>query len=694
VPLMIVHESGDGSMKITRRLPVFAKFYILAWIILFGSTIAVLGQTESAAGRVAISKEAMATTAHPLATQAAIEMLHKGGNAIDAAVAAAFAIGVVEPDGSGLGGGGGMVIYLAKEKKSVYINYYQRASEKINEINYNPASDNRSAKAILVPGTVAGLTMALERYGTLPLATVLEPAIRYAGEGFPIDETLGKIILDNAEFLQKYPQTAATFLREGFPLTQGDTVLQPDLANTLRAIAANGRAGFYEGPVAQTIVNDVVQNGGMVTLNDFKNYQAVISEPLHGKYRDFDILSADAPQSGSSILEGLNILENADLKSMGHYANSTETMHLMAEAIRRVYADRSAFLDDPQFEYVPVKGLISKDYARNRYDDIDRNIVSPSDYRKTKAGNPFGADGSNAPQRSGNSRVSEDKNYQWNDVDEEGVSVKRSSDDLFDRWGGTKKHKKDTETEDTTQKNNKNKLDKEKKNNNDDSDDPPEARNKPRNRYLPDNPAMPYVQNDAASLASAYDPNPGEGGHTTHLSVVDKYGNAVSLTQTLGTFFGSGLSTAGVILNCSMSNFSATTAVNSVKPNKQPRSSIAPTIVLKDGMPYLTVGSPGATRIIATVIELIVNVLDFGMSVDEANNAPRFLCQKNDDYLSLESRISETVQEGLKKKGHRLKLYGDLDLFFGGAQMILYDRQTGTYYGSADPRRGGAAIGD
>jgi gamma-glutamyltranspeptidase len=692
---MIDYVSGDRPMKTMNILRSFIRYRIFVWVLLSGLAAAVFGQAEQPNGQVAVSKEAMATTAHPLATQAAIEMLHKGGNAVDAAVAAAFAIGVVEPDGSGLGGGGGMVIYLAKEKKSIYINYYQRASEKINDINYNPASDNRSAKAILVPGTVAGLTLALERFGTLPLATILEPAIRYAGEGFPIDETLGKIILDNAEFLQKYPQTSATFLRDGFPLTQGDTVRQPDLANTLRAIASNGRAGFYEGPVAETIVNDVVSNGGMMTLDDMKNYQAVLTEPLHGTYRNYDILSANAPQSGSSILEGLNILENADLKQMGHFSTSTETMHFMAEAIRRVYADRSAYLDDPQFEYVPSKGLISKDYAKTRYNDIDINAVSPSDYRKTKSGNPFGADGGNIPSRSSKAKISDDNNYQWDDVDEEGVStINRSTDDLFDRWGGQKKKHKEVQSGDSTQKSDKNKIDKESKNKNDDSDDPPEARNELRNGYLPDQPAMTRVQDDAAYLASAHDPNPGEGGHTTHLSVIDKYGNAVSLTQTLGTFFGSGLSTAGVLMNCSMANFSVTTAVNSLKPNKQPRSSIAPTIVLKDGVPYLTVGSPGATRIVATVIELLVNVLDFNMSVEDANKAPRFLCQKNDDYLSLESRISDVVQEGLKKKGHKLKLYGDFDLFFGGAQMILFDRQTRTYYGSADPRRGGAAIGD
>jgi gamma-glutamyltranspeptidase/glutathione hydrolase len=183
-------------------------------------------------------------------------------------------------------------------------------------------------------------------------------------------------------------------------------------------------------------------------------------------------------------------------------------------------------------------------------------------------------------------------------------------------------------------------------------------------------------------------------GHTTHLSVADKFGNVVSLTQTLGTFFGSGLTVAGVMMNGSLSNFSTTSAINSIEPNKQPRSSIAPTIILKDGKPFMSVGSPGASRIVATIIQLIVNGIDFGMDAGENNKAPRFFCQKFDDYLHMESRFTNEVKEGLKKKGHTLREHGDFDLFFGGAQIIMIDQTTGTFYGSADPRRGGAAIGD
>jgi gamma-glutamyltranspeptidase/glutathione hydrolase len=182
-------------------------------------------------------------------------------------------------------------------------------------------------------------------------------------------------------------------------------------------------------------------------------------------------------------------------------------------------------------------------------------------------------------------------------------------------------------------------------------------------------------------------------GHTTHLGIMDGEGNVVSLTQTMGTFFGSGLTVAGVLMNNAMSNFASTVARNAIEPGKQPRSSISPTIVLKEGTPLLSVGSPGATRIIATVIELIVNVVDYGMTAHDANDAPRFLCQKADDYLHLESRISQQVQDELVRRGHTLRVYGAYDLFFGGAQLVLRDPVTGDLQGSADPRRGGVAIG-
>ena len=264
----------------------------------------------------------------------------------------------------------------------------------------------------------------------------------------------------------------------------------------------------------------------------------------------------------------------------------------MAETFRHVYADRSAFIEDPRFGYVPVDGLTSKEYAHTRYEDILKELSEPKDYRKTKPGQP------------------------------ENFSV-------------------------------------------------------PVDSSLHEN-----------EKALEFD-----GGHTTHLSVIDKDGSMVSLTQTLGTFFGSGYTCAGVLFNNGMYNFSSSSSLNKKEPNKQPRSAIAPTLILKDNKPFISIGSPGASRIIASVVEVIVNIIDYGMNPEEANFSPRFFCQKFDDHLYLESRIPETVVEELKTKGHNVQVLGSFDLFFGGVQLITVDPETGIYYGSADPRRGGSAIG-
>ena len=564
------------------------KFCIFFLIILFHSC-SISSQTRQQ--EVISGTNGMVATAHPLASNAALEILKMGGNAVDAAVAAAFVIGVVEPDGSGLGGGGGMVIYLNDLKEPVYINYYQQASAEIDKLDYNNKTDNRTVKSILIPGTVAGLITALKNYGTLPLSTVIAPAIKCAEEGFPIDGTLAGIILDHIEILQKHPTTASIYLPGGFPLMEGETLVQKDLANTLRVISEKGRDGFYSGEIAEQIISGIRSGGGILTLDDFKNFNAQILKPIIGTYRGYKIYSACEPQSGASVIEALNILENEDLKKLGNYSTNSDALNLIAETFRRVYADRSAFIEDPRFGYIPIDGLTSKEYAHTRYEDLLKGLNESKDYRKTKPGQP------------------------------ENFSV----------------------------------------------------------------PIDSTIHENEKILEF-------DGGHTTHLSVIDKDGNMVSLTQTLGTFFGSGYTAAGVLFNNGMMNFSSS-SVNHREPNKQPRSSISPTIILKDGKPFMAVGSPGASRVIAAVVEVIVNVIDYGMNTEEANFSPRFFCQKFDDHLYLESRIPENVVEELKEKGHNVQVLGDFDLFFGGVQLITVDPETGIYYGSADPRRGGSAIG-
>ncbi len=622
-----------------------------ALLVLSITTVTGYAQSEAVGDRVVRGTQGMVATAHPLASEAAIEMLKQGGNAVDAAVAAAFTVGVVEPDGSGIGGGGGMVIYLNDTKESHYISYYHRAPGNIGQIQFDSQADRHTAKAVLVPGTVAGLVEALERFGSLPLAAVLEPAIRYARDGFEIDNTLATLILDNTDWMVEMGVTAEVFLDDGFPMMEGDLLQQPELAETLTLIAQNGREGFYGGPVADAMAEQMQAGGGVLSLDDLKNYEVVHSQPLEGDYRGFKVLSADAPQSGSTVIQALNMLENADLQSMGHFSESALTLHLMTETFRRAYADRWGFMGDPAMSYVPIRGLISKRHARERFAGINRYQAEPANYRLTGLGNPvkFDKAGDMSEAVGPNASKTEDK---WGDGDDDGHSSYDSwGEDLFDSYGARKKKVK-----------------------------------------------RPHKDGEAASDSASEDFDDFEDeeefdGHTTHLSVIDKDGNAVALTQTLGTFFGSGQMVKGILLNCGMTNYSKTADVNLVRANGVPRSSIAPTIVLRNDEPFIVVGSPGASRIICTVIELLVDIIDFKMDILQANTAPRFYCQKFADYLHLEAGIKPEVQTKLKNMGHTVRSYETLDLFFGGAQLIMVDTTSGMYYGSADPRRGGVAIG-
>lgn len=567
-------------MKLIRRIESVAV-YLIAIITFVSIVNAQPRNLKSVEG-----KNGLVSTAHPLASEAALEILKKGGNAVDAAVAAAFTIGVVEPDGSGLGGGGCMLVYIKKENKAYFINYYQKASQKVNEIKYN-RNEDYTAKTALVPGTVAGLTKALEKFGTMTIKDVTKNAIDYAENGFPIDNTLATIILDNISVIDRYETTKKIFMPDGFPLVEGDILKQPELGNTLRLIAEYGSKGFYDGEITANISEGINNEGGRISLDDLRSYEAEILEPVQGTYRGYKIISATAPQSGTTLIQTMNMLELIDFTKLGYYTESAQTIHLMSEVFLRSYADRYYYLGDPNFGVIPINGFLSKDFAKLRYESIDLEKTNSSGYRKTKAVSP--------------------------------MSFDKSSNDKVD----------DLE----------------------------------------------------------------KSGHTTQISIVDKEGNMVSLTQTLGTFFGCGYSVAGVLFNSSYLNYSSRLEPNIIEPGKIPRSTISPTFILKEDKPFMCLGTPGGGRIISTLAEIIVNVIDFGMTAESANQAPRFHCQVNDDDLSMENRFSEQIVDELKAKGHNVKLFGDFDLFFGGAQFIIIDPITGIYYGTADKRRGGAAIG-
>lgn len=554
-----------------------------------------------ASGDPVVGKGGMAATANPYATDIAVKILQNGGNAIDAAVAASFMLGVVEPDASGLGGGGGMLIYIKAEDKFYYLNFYPKSGSKEEVKQYRSLGSKNDQNVVCVPGQVDGLITAVEKFGSKPLAELILPSAEMAENGFPLDNIVAQIILDNFELVSKYPSSAEIYFNEGFPRMEGELLIQGDLAKTLRQIASGGRSAFYESVIADHIITEVNSRGGYLTKDDFRNFQTEISNPLISDYRGNKIISADIPQSGAFIIESLNILENFDIPALGSPVKSAKSFHLIAETLKRMYTDRSEFLGDPNFSDIPVEGIISKPYGRSRSLMINPEKMSPENYKDTETGNPF--------------------------------------------------------------------------------------------EYLQDSEASELSTDENSSMAYLEYLNSPDysGGHTSHLSVIDKDGNIVSLTQTLGTFFGSGLTVDGVLLNSIMTNFSRSYKPNIIDKAKQPASAISPTIILTKNNGAIAIGSPGAGRIVSAIIEVTLNILDFGMNIQEANDAPRFYCRKNEEFIHAENRFTEDIYNTLKAMGHNIQLYPEYDKFFGGVHIVELDMNSNTFFGSADPRRGGTA---
>ncbi len=513
-----------------------------------------------------VAQNGMVASAHPLASQAGLAILKAGGNAVDAAVASAFAIGVAECNATGLGGEGMMVIYLADKKTTVAIDYRSMAPlADLSAVRFG----NEGHKAVAVPGVVAGLSLALQKYGTMSLAQVMAPAIKLAEEGFAIGPTLEQIISDSFDPISKNDALLAIVAPDGLPLTAGQILKNHDLAVSLAKIASGGPDVFYKGEIADKIAADMAANGGYITKADLAAYRAIEREPVRGSYRGYDIISAPPPVGGISVIEILQMLENFDIASRDPM--DPVTVHIMAEAMKRGFADNSAFVGDPAFAKLPVAGLLSKDYAKKRAAEINPAKLTPA----VKAGEP----------------------------DKEHFS-------------------------------------------------------------------------------------------TTHLSTVDKDGNMVALTQTISGFWGAKVVTpgTGIILNNEMQNWSAK-GVNAYAPGKRMRTTISPTIIAKDGKTFATMGTPGAARIISTMVLLASNLIDYKMGVQEAIEATRFYARDSEKDLSIESRMPAATQNALKAMGYSLKAYTDYDLFFGGAQAIVIDPVTGLLNGGADPRRDGAVLG-
>ena len=558
-------------MRMTEKLTLVAVFFMILCIV---------GMPAQASSPVE-AKNGMVAAAHPLASQVGVEILKKGGNAVDAAVATAFALGVVEPNASGLGGGGFILVYNAKTKGVTAIDYREMAPLKATPDMYKLAADGKVVdketeqghKAVAIPGTLAGLTLALKQHGTMSLKDVMAPAIRIAEEGYTVSKTLNAMMKDNFDKLTKYPAAAAVYLKAGLPYEVGDKLVLKDLAKSYRIIAEKGPDVFYKGEIADAIEKEMKASGkGLITKADLAAYKPAIRKPVRGTYRGYEIISMAPPSSGGThVIEILNILEGYNMTRLGF--QTPESLHIMAESMKRAFADRAKYMADTDFVKVPIAGLISKKYA----DELRKGISMDAVGSKIPAGNP-----------------------------------------------------------------------------------------------------LPFV---------------GSGG-TSHLSVVDKQGNIVALTQTINFFFGSGVLVpgTGIMLNDEMDDFNPQPGTsNSVEPKKRPLSSMTPTIMLKNGKPFLSVGSPGATRIISALTQIIVNVVDFRMNLQDAIEAPRIHCMTGDIFM--ESRIPKDVQEALIAKGHKLSVRGAVDLYFGGAQGVMIDPVSGKLYGAGDPRRDGVAVG-
>lgn len=518
---------------------------------------------------------AMVASTHELASQAGLEILRRGGNAVDAAVAVAFALAVVHPEAGNLGGGGYMLVRMA-DGRAKAIDYREVAPAQARPGMFrNPEEARVGYKASAVPGTVAGLAMAHSLYGRRPWREVLEPARRLAAKGFPASQRLELILALQVPVMKQFPETARILLHGGTqPLKQGEILRQPDLAATIARMQKRGWRDFYEGETARRIAADMAAHQGTIALEDLRNYQAKALEPLRGVYRNHPLLTVPPSTSGGvALLEMLNILERFPQR-LG-MEGSAESRHLMIEAMRRAYRDRSQYMGDPAFVAVPVNYLTSKEYAASLAQTVRPDRATPSSAL------------------------------------EAGTAAGHESED------------------------------------------------------------------------------------TTHFSVVDPAGNMVSNTYTLNGFYGSQVipKGTGVLLNDIMSGFSSRAGTpNEIVPRKRPVSSMAPVILCRpDGSAWAAFGSPGASTIANTVLQVTVNLIDFKMSLRDAIEFPRIHHQFTPDRVDAEpGALIFDVAEKLKAMGHALNPKPRSQ---GDVHAVMIESPGGWRLGWSDGRRGGRAAG-
>jgi gamma-glutamyltranspeptidase / glutathione hydrolase len=544
-----------------------------------------LATTAYAKTPVATGRGGAAATISEQATHSAITVLDQGGNAIDAAVAAAATLGVTDPFSCGIGGGGFMVVYLAKDQRVITIDHRETAPaattptlfiEDGKEMDFDTAV--ASGLSVGVPGTVRGWDEALRRYGTMSFEQVLAPAINVAERGFRVDANFSALVARNEGKFARFPATAALYLRNGKAIPAGTSLRNPDLARTYRLLARGAIVATVNRPPTAPGVS---VRGSRMTLADLANYEARLRLPVHSTYRGYDLYGMPLPSSGGvTVFEALNLLEGFDLASMSR----TQVEHLYLEASRLAFADRDAYLADPEFIDAPVAGLLSKDYAARRRALIDATRAASS---PVPAGDPY-----------------------------------------------------------------------------------------------------PFQQDPSHPLRPKSRALQAEGAHTTHLTVSDKDGNVVAYTFTIEDWGGSGMVVPGYgfLLNNELTDFDFTAPhPNIPEAGKRPRSSMTPTIALKDGRPAFSIGSPGGSTIITTVLQTIVNHVDLGLPMDQAIDAPR-LSQRNGAVTDVEPGFAGSAQaKALALLGQR---WSDQPEEIGAANALVFNAD-GTVTAVSEGRRHG-----
>ena len=523
-------------------------------------------------------RHAMVVSQETIASQVGADIMKAGGNAMDGAIATAFALAVTHPSAGNIGGGG-FLLYRPAQGEPVVYDFRETAPQAsrpdmwLVDGKYDAQRHHFSHLSVGVPGTVAGLHLAWREHGKLPWAQLMAPAIRLASQGFIVSDELSTSLHEGMRRMQKYPAANAQFSNNGKPFGQGERLVQKDLATTLELISRSGPDGFYKGRTAQLIVKEIQSGGGVLSLKDLADYRPVVRAPLRGTYRGYEVLTVPPPSSAAALIEMLNMFEGYDVGSMGF--GTTATLHLMTEGMRRVFADRAHYLGDPGFNPdMPMQRLLSKEYAASLRTTINLQSASPS------------------------------------------------SPDSFD-W-------------------------------------------------------------------------PEESPQTTHLSVVDSARNAVSLTYTLESAYGSGIVAPGTgfLLNNEMGDFNAQpgltndqgligTSPNLAEPGKRMLSSMSPTILTKDGGLFMVTGSPGGRTIINTVTQTILNVVDHNMNAQVAVDAGRIHHQWLPDTVYAEKfGFSEDSLSGLRSLGHQIAMRESI----GAAQVVVVNQKDGMLEGGADRR--------